>query len=122
MTTERTPESYLPLHPLELQVLLLLTDGPKHAYRIVGGVEARQPEWSQILPTNLYRRIWRLAAAGLIEETEPAGPEEARKRRYFAITPLGRAVAAAEAGRLRTLLTEAAASGVVPAARAGGPR
>ena len=62
------PEQHLPLHPLEFQILLSLSEGVTHAYEIVRSIEARQPDWSQILPTNLYRRIWRLADADLVEE------------------------------------------------------
>ena len=102
------PEQHLPLHPLEFQVLLSLTEGVTHAYDIVQRIEARQPEWSQILPTNLYRRIWRLASAGLCEEVEIEASAEERRRKYFAITPLGRRVAQAEARRLRALLQQAA--------------
>ena len=47
------PEQHLPLHPLEFQVLLSLAEGVTHAYDVVQRIEARQPEWNQILPTNL---------------------------------------------------------------------
>ena len=102
------PEQHLPLHPLEFQVLLSLTEGVTHAYDVVQRIEARQPEWNQILPTNLYRRIWRLASAGLLDSAEE------RRRKYFAITPLGRGVAQAEATRLRGLLLQAEQAGVLP--------
>jgi DNA-binding PadR family transcriptional regulator len=112
----QTPEvvARLPLHALEFEILLSLAEEVMHAYRIVQGIEARQPSWSTILPTNLYRRIRRLAADGLIEEVdhdEPGG----RPRKYFTITELGRSVARAEAGRLRRLLGQAERGGMVPA-------
>lgn len=107
------PESHLPLHPLEFQILLTLAeDKAKHAYAIVQSIEERQPAWSQILPTNLYRRIWRLASAGLVEETAADPEPGGRRRKYFTITDLGRAVARAEAARLRRLLSEAERAGV----------
>lgn len=109
------PEQHLPLHPLEFQVLLSLAEGVTHAYDVVQRIEARQPEWNQILPTNLYRRIWRLASAGLLEEVEIEASAEERPRKYFAITPLGRRVAQAEATRLRGLLLHAEQAGVLPA-------
>jgi len=111
---ETFPERHLPLHPLEFQVLLSLMGGVRHAYDIVKDIEERQPGWSRILPTNLYRRIWRLASAGLVEEAavEPSPGE--RSRKYFALAPLGRSVAVAEAARLRSLLREAEDAGVVP--------
>ena len=108
------PEQHLPLNPLEFQVLLSLADGVTHAYDIVRRIEARQPEWNQILPTNLYRRIWRLASAGLLEEVTVDESAEKRRRKYFAITALGRRVALAEATRLRGLLLQAEQAGVIP--------
>jgi DNA-binding PadR family transcriptional regulator len=110
------PEAFLPLHPLEFQILLTLVEGSAHAYAIVRSIEERQPEWSRILPTNLYRRIWRLEAGGLLVELEHETRSSERRRKYFGITDLGRRVAAAEAARLRDLLQEAGAAGVVPAA------
>ncbi len=109
------PEQHLPLHPLEFQVLLSLAEGVTHAYDVVQRIEARQPEWNQILPTNLYRRIWRLTSAGLLEEVEIDASAEERRRKYFAITLLGRRVAQAEATRLRGLLLQAEQAGVLPA-------
>ena len=116
MTSSRSPspEDHLPLHALEFQVLLSLSEGVTHAYDVVRGIEERQAEWSQILPTNLYRRIWRLASVGLVEEVEGATPSAGHPRKYFAITGLGRQVAQAEATRLRSLLIEAEQAGVTP--------
>lgn len=114
------PEDHLPLHPLEFQILLVLTDGPTHAYALVRAIEERQPSWARIHPTNLYRRIWRLDAARLVEQIEPRDGDDGRK--HFALTPLGRKVAHAEARRLRDLLEEAARAGVSPEAAPGGSR
>ena len=87
-------------------------EGVRHTYDIVKDTEERQPEWNRILPTNLYRRIWRLASAGLVEVAVEPSPGE-RSRKYSALTPLGRSVALAEAARLRSLLREAEEAGVV---------
>ena len=115
-TRSRSATEHLPLHPLEFQVLLTLVEGVAHAYQIVQQIESRQPEGARILPTNLYRRIWRLEARGLIVEVDADGDDDTRERKYFSITALGRRVAAAEAARLRDLLLEAKAAGVVPGA------
>ena len=104
------PESHLPLHPLEFQILLALAAGQAHAYAVVRDIEERQPAWSRIHPTNLYRRLWRLESQGLVAMTR----EDADGRKHFAITALGRRVAVAEATRLRSLLGEAVAAGVLP--------
>ena len=98
---------------MEFQVLLSLAEGVTHAYDVVQRIEARQPEWHKILPTNLYRRIWRLASDGLLEEVEIEAPAEERRRKYFTITALGRRVAEAEANRLRGLILQAEQAGVL---------
>lgn len=112
-TSQQAPERHLPLHRLEFRILLALNRGSAHAYAVVRSIEASQPEWSTILPTNLYRRIWRLADDGLIREVPDRGEAE-RPRKYFAITSLGREVAAAEATRLRGLLAVAEEAGIRP--------
>lgn len=109
------PRELLPLHPFELRILLALLDGPSHGYRIVKGIEERDGSWARIFPGNLYRRIRDLTTKGLVEESEPrreAG--DARRRRYFEITPLGREVARAEALRLEDLVREARKRRLLP--------
>ncbi len=101
-------ESHLPLHPLELRILLAVTDRPGHGYRIVKEIEDREGERTTIYPANLYRRIRDLLGRELLEETEPPEDEEVDGRRtYFRTTELGRAVAVAEAARMRDLLLDA---------------
>jgi DNA-binding PadR family transcriptional regulator len=108
------PMGFLPLHPLEFRILLVLLDGPAHGYRIVKEVEARESEISGIYPGNLYRRIRDLLSKGLLEEVDaPAGVEADPRRKYFNPTSLGAAVAKAEGRRLENLLRDARAVGAV---------
>lgn len=105
-------EDHLPLHPLEFRILLVLLDGASYGTRIVQAIEEREAHRT-LYPANLYRRIRGLMAGGLLEETP--GPEDADPRRtYLRLTALGRAVAAAEARRLRELVAEAASYELVP--------
>jgi DNA-binding PadR family transcriptional regulator len=103
------PTDFLPLHPLELRILLAVIDGPSHAYRIVKEIEAAEGRRFKLHPANLYRRIRDLAAKGLIEEVRAPNGEEApdRSRTFYAPTKLGRQVAHAEAARLEDLLHNA---------------
>jgi hypothetical protein len=50
--------------------------------------------------------------AELRESPDPASADE--RRRYYAITALGRAVALAEARRVTDLLAQARAAGLIP--------
>lgn len=106
--TDLEAETHLPLHPLELRILLAVTDRPGHGYRIVKDIEARASEGTTIYPANLYRRIRDLLGRGLLEEADPPEDDEVdRRRTYFRTTELGRAVAVAEAARMRELLRDA---------------
>jgi DNA-binding PadR family transcriptional regulator len=108
------PINFLPLHPLEFRILLVLLDGPAHGYRIVKEIESRERELGGIYPGNLYRRIRDLVGKGLLEEVAPpAGLEADPRRKYFAPTGMGAAVAKAEGHRLQTLVREARALGVI---------
>ena len=109
------PRSFLPLHPLEFRILLVLMDGPAHGYRIVKEIEEREREIGSIYPGNLYRRIRDLNAKGLLKEVQPPRDADADPRRkYFSPTALGEAVVRAEGARLEGLVREARALGVVP--------
>ncbi len=103
----------LPMHPLEFEILIALKSGVTHAYAIVQQIESRQPAWTKIQPTNMYRRVWRLEADGLVETAPQPEGETDTRRKYFAITELGELVAAAEAQRLRDLLRTAIHAGIV---------
>ena len=65
---------------------------------------------------TLYRSIHRLLEQGLVvESNERPDPElDDERRRYYRITPLGRAAARAEAGRLAQLVTLARNQGLTP--------
>ena len=115
------PRTFLPLHPLEFRILLILLDGPSHGYAVVQEIEGREGESGKIYPANLYRRIRDLLAKGLVEDAlPPEGESPDPRRRYFGMTELGRRVARAEAERLGEILAEARERGLL--STAGGTR
>ena len=100
---------HLPLHPEAFRSLVELRSGELHGYALVKELERDPGRPGRVLPANLYRRIRTLLEQGLIAESD-ARPDPAlddERRRYFAITPLGEAVARAEAHRLQGLLAGA---------------
>ena len=112
--SETDPRVFLPLHPLELRILLVLREGSAHGYRIVKEIEAREEELGPIYPGNLYRRIRDLLSRELLKEVPPPSKGDVDSRRkYYEATPLGEAVARAEARRLEGLVREARALGVL---------
>lgn len=109
----RPAEEHLPLHPLQLRILMALLDGPSYGTRIVEEIEASERGRAKLYPANLYRRIRDLLGDGLIEDA-PAPPGSDPRRSYVRITKLGRAVARAEARRLRDLVSDAARHRLLP--------
>jgi DNA-binding PadR family transcriptional regulator len=107
--------SELPLRPIEFQVLVILADHTAHGYAIIRETERRTGGKVRLQPGTLYRAIQRLEDAGLIREVEdpPERDSDDPRRRYFALTDEGHAVAAEEAGRLAALVDEARAAGLV---------
>jgi DNA-binding PadR family transcriptional regulator len=102
------PQSFLPLHPLELRILLVLAEGEDHGYSIVRQIEDREKHLPKIYPANLYRRIRDLVRKTLVEDAEaPLETDVDSRRRYFRVTKLGMAVLRAEVARMESLMTEA---------------
>lgn len=102
-------DAHLPLKPVDFLVLMTLTRGDLHGYGIVMDIAERTDGRIELVPGNLYSVLHRLGEAGLIEESDrrPAPDLDDRRRRYYRLTALGRAVTSAEAARLRVLVGEA---------------
>ena len=105
------PSTCLPLTPAMLQVLVALADGEKHGYAIIKEIGRRTNGAVRLRAGTLYTVLKRFVADGLIEETDhrpdPALDDE--RRRYYRLTPRGRAVAVADARRLAQTVAHARA-------------
>ena len=110
---------FLPLPPLDFQVLTLLAAGELHGYGVVQASTDAFPDQPALDVGSLYRIIGRMLSDRLIREVKaPAdGPDDKRVRRYYTATELGRAVARAEAARLRALLASPATLRLLRTAR-----
>lgn len=94
----------------DFQLLLVLSDGERHAYGIARAVEAQERGRVPLELGSLYRMLSRLEEWGLIEEDPVARPSPSGPaRKVYRITSLGRRVARAEMVRLREVLAEAEA-------------
>jgi DNA-binding PadR family transcriptional regulator len=108
------------LSNLEYHVLLAMADGPQYGYAIKGAVETESLGILTPRAGSLYRVLARLMTWGLVRETQPADdtePHPGRTRKYYALTPEGRAALADEARRLKA----AAALAEERLKMAGGP-
>jgi len=103
------PENHLPLTPAVFHILLALTGSEKHGYAIMREVEDTSAGRMALGPGTLYGAIKRLLKTGLIEETDerPDPALDDSRRRYYALTDLGRRVLAAETERLDYLVKAA---------------
>ena len=91
-------ESFLPLTPVAFEILLALADGERHGYDVMIEIERRSAGRISPNPGTLYRALDRLVQEGLL--TSAVRSVEGESRKVFSLSPLGRAVAAAEAARL----------------------
>lgn len=114
MTT--IPASLTPLPAATFQILVALADDDRHGYAIIKDVAARTGGALRLSPGTLYRSVDRMLARGLVREVtaRAAGEMPDQRRRYYRITPFGRAVAMAEARRLEQMLALARAGGFLP--------
>lgn len=106
-----------PIAGTDFHVLLALADEPRYGLGIVEEVARRTLDDLRMGPGTLYTSIKRLLDGGLIEELEdgPAGEESPDpRRRYYRITPTGRAALVAEAEKLEQLVRAARAKRVLP--------
>ena len=103
------PERFLPLTTPAYHVLLALGERALHGYGMMQALEEKTGGRDRLLPGTLYATVARMVDDGLLEElAEPPEPGADARRRYYRVTPLGRAVARAESARLRRLLELAA--------------
>lgn len=105
-------DAFLPLTPVAFEILLALGDGEQHGYSIMREVERRSGGSLRLHAGTLYRALARLLESGLIEELDerPDPDHDDQRRRYYRLSPLGIAVARAEAQRLAGQLAAARAS------------
>lgn len=107
-------DRHLPVSEPVFLILLALADEPLHGYGILLDVERRTDGAVTLGTGTLYSAIKRLRRDGLLDETEaPDGDDEDPRRRYYALTPTGRAVVRAEAARHARLAELARAASVL---------
>ena len=116
MDRERSVERFLPLRPVEFDVLLSLAAGERHGYGIIQDAEARGLTGVPDVGT-LYRALRRMQEQGLIEPADRrTAPDAGDERRlYYRISALGDRVARAEARRMAALARAAMLGGLLEA-------
>ena len=110
------PRRFLPLTPQQFHILLALTDGHLHGYAIIRDIADRTGGSLRLGTGTLYTALARLEALALVEESDrrAAPSEDDQRRRYYRLTPAGKAVLRAETRRLETLVQHARRKGLSP--------
>lgn len=110
------PRRFLPLTHLAYHVLLSLAEAPAHGYALVERIRERTEGLVDPGTGSFYSIVKNLSDADLIAEVE--GGDD-RRRRSYAITPLGEAVLVAEADRLAAQLAATRRLKLARATRSG---
>ncbi|HSM03380.1 MAG TPA: PadR family transcriptional regulator [Longimicrobiales bacterium] len=115
MTPSPAPQDFLPVTPVSFEILLSLTGGERHGYAIMRDIEERTGGAKSLHAGTLYRALARLVDTGLLEELDEdvVDDEGDERRRYYALTALGREVAVAEARRLESQVGAARLQGLL---------
>lgn len=94
------------MEPRSFHILVVLAAGPRHGYAIRLDVEERTGGEVKLWPATLYGTLKELETHGLIQRApSPDQTDDDARRRYYALTPTGRAALTEEAGRLDALAT-----------------
>lgn len=103
------PRDFMPVRPVEFEILLSLSKGERHGYGVILDAEERTEGRVRLDVATLYRALKRMERDGLVREADepPEESDDDRRRRYYAITDAGREVAEAEALRLTDLVRAA---------------
>jgi len=113
------PRQFLPLTPQQFHILLALTGAHRHGYGIIRDIAERTDGTLRLGTGTLYTALARLETLALVGESDRRAPahEDDDRRRYYRLTPLGRAVLKAETERLEALVRHARARGIVATGR-----
>jgi DNA-binding PadR family transcriptional regulator len=98
--------SFLPLSPATLHILLSLAGEQLHGYAIMQEVQRQSDGKYKLGPGTLYDNLQKMIDRGLVEELGKKPGDDDPRRRYYRLSPLGRGVLTAEISRLDDVVRE----------------
>jgi DNA-binding PadR family transcriptional regulator len=99
--------SFLPLSPAVLQILLALAAERRHGYGIMQEVARQSDGRCKLGPGTLYDNLKKLLEQGIVGEAPARSSEDDPRRRYYELTRFGRRVLSTEITRLEAVVREA---------------
>jgi DNA-binding PadR family transcriptional regulator len=103
---KETPNTFLPLSPATLHILLSLAGEELHGYAIMQEVQRQSEGKYKLGPGTLYDNLQKMIDRGLVEELGKKPGDEDSRRRYYRLSMLGRGVLTAEISRLDDVVRE----------------
>jgi len=101
-----TPNTFLPLSPATLHILLSLAGEELHGYAIMQEVQRQSEGKYKLGPGTLYDNLHKMIDRGLVEELGKKPGDDDPRRRYYRLSMLGRGVLTAEISRLDDVVRE----------------
>ncbi|HUG38871.1 MAG TPA: helix-turn-helix transcriptional regulator [Longimicrobiales bacterium] len=102
------------LTPAAFHILLALTARDLHGLGIADWVEEATGGAVELGPGTLYRSLKELLDAGLVRQAAAPDAEADPRRKYYGITPSGRAAVSRDAARLQRLVELARERDLLP--------
>jgi DNA-binding PadR family transcriptional regulator len=99
-------DTYLPLSPATLHILLSLAGEELHGYAIMQEVQRQSEGKYKLGPGTLYDNLQKMIDRGLVEELGKRPSDDDPRRRYYRLSILGRGVLTAEISRLDDVVRE----------------
>jgi DNA-binding PadR family transcriptional regulator len=103
---KETPNTFLPLSPATLHILLSLAGEELHGYAIMQEVQRQSEGKYKLGPGTLYDNLQKMIDRGLVEELGKKAGDDDPRRRYYRLSMLGRGVLTAEISRLDDVVRE----------------
>ena len=110
---EKDIRAFLPLHPMEFRILLILWRGtPSFTAQMIQATERRKGSRRSPYPKDLMKTLRDLDDNGLLEKST-GPPEGNRNKDWFKISLLGKKVLVAESQRIKAMIEEATEMGIL---------
>jgi DNA-binding PadR family transcriptional regulator len=100
-------DTFLPLSPAALHILLALAGEDRHGYGIMQEVARQSGNRYKLGPGTLYDNLEKLLNQGVVEESTRRALASDSRRRYYRLTGFGRRLLATEVTRLEGVVRQA---------------